>query len=644
MRSLKRDLQTVFCGGLICLFLLAIATSGTVFAQQDSEKSAKAETTKKAVNWRAKRVVLTRQYGADLQELALWCRSNGIEQQVEQTFKIYREFGLDRQYIFLPTEKSMPTPPAAVDKVKGKWLEKLNEVKVAQGARLFELAKEAAEANAYAVAFQLLHEVIYYDRDHQEVRRILGHKKLKKDGKWKIQPERVKSKSSRNNHDLVNWAAGSFITVNTPHFQIDSNASKKETIALAQKLETWHYVWRQVFFEYWAKPSIIKKWVKGDGGLKIPRRRFRVVFFKDHADYVRNLANVQQGIENTAGYYNGTLKVSFFPATNAGGQRDEATWRHEMTHQLFRESIATREQPFAEHFLWVDEGVAMYFESLKVAGQVATLGGFDSQRLQFARVRRLRENYHVPFASLASMNMAAFQSRTDLGYLYAQCAGLAHMMMDSRKYDLQPVLIQFMKTIHKRKIRPESFTTLIGRTFEQLDNDYVEFLKVTNRDVEKRIENAAVISEMSAPDAKLSDEAYDALGTCTNLRWLDITGTELTKQRAIKLQGLDLVSELFLCASSIEPGALKMLGQLESLKELDLSSSSIEDSQLKELKSLPSLQVLWIANTRIGDAGLISLAKLPNLKVVQIEGAKISQAGLQQFQQLRSDVRVVTGQ
>jgi hypothetical protein len=368
------------------------------------------------------------------------------------------------------------------------------------------------------------------------------------------------------------------------------------------------------------------------------------VFFKDHADYVRNLARVQQGIENTAGYYNGTLKVSFFPATDANGQRDEATWRHEMTHQLFRESIATREQPFAEHFLWVDEGVAMHFESLKVAGQVATLGGFDAQRLQFARVRRLRENYHVPFATLASMDMAAFQSRTDLGYLYAQCAGLAHMMMDSRKYDMQPVLIQFMKTIHKRKIRPGAFTELVGRSFDQLDNDYLEFLKVTNQDVEKRIENAATISSLSAPDANLSDEAYDVLGTCINLRWLDITGTELSKQRAIKLQRLDLLSELFLCASSIQPGALKMLGQLESLKELDLSSSSIENNQLAELKSLPSLQVLWIANTRIGDTGLLSLAKLPNLKVLQVEGSKITQTGLQQFKQLRSDVRVVTGQ
>ena len=649
-------LQTVarFVALAITVWLFASSRQSVAQEEGDNTKVAAAlktsnsakpdpnrENVRKAVDWRARRVVLTRQYGADLQGLALWCREQGIEEQVSQTYRIYREFGLDRQYIFLPTEKSMPS--FAEKDLRGQWLAKLNEIKITHASELFKLAGEAAESGSYAIAFQLLHEVIYYDRDHEEVRRILGHKKLKT-GKWRIEPERVKSRISRTNHELVDWKAGSFLTVNTPHFQIDSNASEKETIALAQKLESWHYVWRQVFFEYWAKASVIKKWIAGSGGLKMPRRRFRVVFFRDHADYVRNLAPIQRGIENTAGYYNGTLKVSFFPATNADGQRDEATWRHEMTHQLFRESIATREQPFAEHFLWVDEGVAMHFESLKVDGQIAALGGFDAQRLQFARIRRLRENYHVPFATLAGLNMKQFQSRTDLGYLYAQCAGLAHMLMDGRKYDMQPVLVDFMKTAHKRKIAPDAFEKLIGRSFSQLDSDYVEFLRVTSRDVEKRIENASTISELAAPDARLSDEAFDVLGTCINLRWLDITGAEFSRQRAIKLQDLDLIRELFLCASSIEPGGLKLLGQMESLRELDLSSSSVADAQLSELRSLPGLEVLWIANTRVTDAGLLALAKLPNLKVVQLSGAKVTPAGIARLKQLRSDIRIVSGQ
>ena len=615
--------------------LIVLLVASPIFSQQENSKKSK------AVNWRAKRVIVNRALGADLQELALWCRSEGIESQVEPTFKVYREFGLDRQYIFLPTEKSMPV--AQVEGVRATWLKKLNETKVAHAARLFELAKEAADANAHAIAFQLLHEVIHYDRDHAEVRRILGHKKLK-DGRWRIHSEKVKPpRQSSRPHDVVGWPAKSFFTVNTPHFQIDSNATEKETEELAKRLESWHYVWRQVFFEYWAKAPIIKKWLKGTGGLKIPRRRFRVIFFKDHADYVKQVSVMQSGIEGTAGYYNGILKVSFFPATDSIGQRDEATWKHELTHQLFRESIATREQPFADHFLWLDEGVAMYFESLVVDGQMATVGGFDAKRLQYSRVRRLREDYHVPIQELAAMDKKAFQARPDIGLLYSESAGIVHMLMDSRKHDMQPVLIRFMKTIHKRKVKPNAFEKLIERSLKSLDQDYLEFLKVSNRDVEKRIENIFSVAAISAPDAKLSDAAFDVLGKCTNLRWLDITGCRFTKKRALKLSRLDRLSELFLTASVIDDGSLKLLNQMASLKELDLSSSSVEDDQLAELQKLPSLQTLQIANTRVTDAGLLKIAKLPELKTLNVTGANVSASGVAKFRQIRDDVKVVKG-
>ena len=598
------------------------------------EEETKKET---AVNWRARRIVLNRQFGADIQELANWCRKNGTsKEQVTETFKVYRDYGLDRQYIFLPTEKTMPV--ARQKGIGAQWLSKLNEIKVAHGVRLFELAKEAADANAFAIAFQLLHEVIYVDRDHEEVRRILGHKKLK-DGTWRLHAERVKPpRVSSRGHDIVAWPAKGFKTVNTTHFQIDSNASDEETAELARNLESWHYVWRQVYFEYWAKAPIIKKWLNGKGGLKIPRRRFRVVFFRDHADYVKMVSPLQRGVENTAGFYNGN--VSFFPATDAKGQRDDATWRHELTHQLFRQSIATRSNPFEKHFLWLDEGIAMHFESLVIEGQIATLGGFDAGRLQYSRIRRLREGYHVPTSELAGMSMQDFQARPDIQMLYAESNGIAHMLMDSRSYNMQPVLVKFMKTIHKQKVSPKAFATLIGRTYDQLDADYLEFLRVSNRDVEKRIENTRTVAALSVPDANLGDGAFDVLGTCANLRWLDLTGSKFTKIRALKMSRLDLIGELYLNACILEPGSLKRLGQLASLRELDLSNSSVDDSLLDELQKIPDLQALHISNTAITDAGLLKIARIPTLKVLYLTTDSISQTGITNFKRLRSDVKV----
>ena len=620
----------------VVLFMIVFTIEGLAAVPQTDADS---KTRKTAVNWRAERILLHRKFGSEIQELAFWCRDNGIEEQVPATFRVYRNFQLDRQYIFLPTEKKMPV--ASVKGLAATWLEKLNNIKRAHAARLFELAKRAADGDAYGFAFQLIHEVIYYDRDHEEARRILNHKRLK-DGTWRIHSETVKKpRTSSRQHDIVSWPAGSFFTVNTPHFQIDSNASKKETEFLAQKLEKWHYAWREVFFEYWAKAWLVKKWLGGEGSLKIPRKRFRVIFFRDHEDYVEQVQPLQPGIENSAGYYNGDYKVSFFPATNADGQRDAATWRHELNHQLFRETIRTRNQPFADHFLWLDEGVAMYFESLRGEGQMLTLGGFDSQRLQYSRWRRLRENYHVPISELAEMDMRTFQRRSDLPLLYAESAGIAHMLMDSREYDTLPVLLRFMKKIHEEKVPPELFAKMIGRSLEELDDDYLKFLEVESRDVEKRIEYIQTVSQLAAMNADLRESAFDVIGDCINLRELDLTGSDFTKKRAIKLQQLDLLSVLYLNNCVIESGALRPLGQLESLKQLDLASSSIDDTLLGELQRLPNLKSLQIANTKVTDKGLIQLAKLPKLKVLDVTGSQVSAQGVARFKELRTDVKVL---
>ena len=624
----------------LCLLVVALAAFSVQGSATPLQNDLAAQEV--ATNWREQHVLLHRKFGAEIQELAFWCRENGIEEQVPHTFGVYRNFQLDRQYIFLPTQKKMPVAP--VKGLAATWLEKLNAIKTNHAARLFELAKQAAEADAYAVAFQLVHETTYYDRDHEEARRILGHKQLK-DGTWRIHSETVKpARKSSRDHDIVSWPAGSFFTINTPHFQIDSNASEKETKLLAKKLESWHYAWRQVFFEYWSNPWLIKKWLDGKGSLKIPRRRFRVVFFRDHNDYVKRVQPLQPGIENSSGYYNGEYQVSFFPATDANELRDEATWRHELCHQLFRESIRSRKQPFANHFLWLDEGVALYFESLRGEGLMLTLGGFDSQRLQYSRWRRLREDYHVPIRELAAMDMKTFQRRSDLPLLYAESAGIAHMLMDNRDYDTLPVLVRFLKKIHESAVQPDLFASMIGRSLDELDDDYRRFLEVESRDVEKRIEDTRTIAQLAAMNANLREAAFDVLGECTNLRELDLTGAELTKKRMIKLQQLDLLSVLYLNKCKIETGALRSLSQLGSLKQIDLASSSIDDSQLVELQTLPELQSLQIANTAISNKGLLQLAKLPNLKVLDITGSQITSDGADRFRQLRGDVKLLQRQ
>jgi len=156
--------------------------------------------------------------------------------------------------------------------------------------------------------FQFLHEVVYFDRDHAEARAVLGHKD--KGDSWQINTDRLKLKTRRPTHSVLKWRAGSYITVITPHFTIDSTAGEKETIFLAESLEQ---VWRQVFFEFWTSASV-KRWLEKKGSFKEPKKRYNVVFFKDHREYVNSLSQWVKGVEGSTGYYNQELQLSFFSA------------------------------------------------------------------------------------------------------------------------------------------------------------------------------------------------------------------------------------------------------------------------------------------------------------------------------------------
>ena len=175
-------LAKILTGMLV--ILLAAATTSQTFAQK-----------RKGTDWRAKRKVLDRDLADELQDIAGWCRGSGISQQVPQTFKIYQNRDLRRQYIYLPTTKKMPEPRAGK---LGEWLERVSTAKVEHAAQIFELAKKAADEGANAIAFQFLHEVIYFDRDHAEARKILGHKD--KGDEWQINTDRLKLKTVSYTH------------------------------------------------------------------------------------------------------------------------------------------------------------------------------------------------------------------------------------------------------------------------------------------------------------------------------------------------------------------------------------------------------------------------------------------------------------
>ena len=431
----------------------------------------------------------------------------------------------------------------------------------------------------------------------------------------------MKLKKPNRVHATLKWPGGTYYTVNTPHFTINSTATEEETRYLADQLELWHDVWRQVFFEYWSTAKL-SRWIDGKGSFREPKQRYQVAFFKDHQQYVSTLENWVKGVGNSAGYYNRDLKLSFFPAGDDATTRD--TWRHELTHQLFRESIRCRENPFAEKHLWLDEGIAMYFESLIDQGGYVTLGGFDTRRLQFARVRKLREGFFIPLQQLASMSQAEFQQRSDIAALYSQSAGMTHMLMNDGHGMTQTKVTEFMKAMHKQNVKDGAFEELMDKSYPQMDLEYLKFLEVTSKEVVDYLSNPELRTELALPGADLTEEAFAKIAECKNLKWLDLTGSKVTAKSLAMLSQCDELRQLFLTSCPIEPTGYRYLGQFESLEEVDFSGSSLSDQELTQIVAKLPLKVIRLSRTRVTDAGVASLANMKTLETLDLSRTNIS--------------------
>lgn len=620
----KLGWQIVVCATTLLTSLVYLQPSRAI-AQDSSTRT----------DWRAERASVEQEFGEELQEIANWCRAVDLETQVEPTFALYNVRDLMRQYVFMPTNKSMPTPGEGP---LGQWQSKINAAQRAHAERIFDLARQAAEADSGAVAYQLLFEVIHHDHDHETARLILGHVRDEQAGGWKVAPESVKVRSVARTHDVLPWKSTDFIRVQTPNFQIDSNAGEERTRFLAEKLERWHLVWRQVFFEYWSSRKTIARCLAGNKRVTQGRRpnRYRVIFFRDKSDYVRTLQPMVKGIARSTGYYSPDLDMSFF---FDGDDSAQSTWRHELTHQLFRESRLVSDTAFTDRYFWIDEGIATYFESVTDFGDYVTLGGFEAERLQFARIRKLLEGFHIGIAELSMMSRDLFQQQ-DLERLYSEIAGLSHMLMDGDRGMHQAAVVEFLQLGYRGKLKTGSFEKIVGATYAELEQRYQEFLRVDSETVEKFLSLPETRTELSLAGSPLQPAAYEAIGRCTNLKWLDLSRNEVRQADLEELRSCSKLQQLMLTSCRFEANTLSALTGLPALQELNLSGSSVQDSQLAALAAVPNLQALQLTNTAISDAGVESIAAIPALRLVNLAATQLTPQGLQRLRQLRPGLEI----
>ena len=540
----------------------------------------------------------------------------------------------NRQYIFQPPSQPSEPNAAASNKLQTAFQRRLRIVKQKYAERLFELAKLAAERELGPQAYQWLHETLVYDPDHLAAREALGFRQNSSLG-WVRSAKPITARKSRTRQKIVGWEKGTFWEINSPHFKIYSAAGEQAGIALAEELESTYWVWRQVFFDYWSNVRQIQRWLAGDGADKSSSKQYQVVLFRDKQQYVSDLAAVEN-IAISSGYYAEGKRASFFYWDD---NPPIETWRHEIIHQLLQENAGVNKSVGDRGHAWLVEGIAMYFESMLEGKNFVTLGGFDSTRLQYARLRNQREGYFVPMIELDAMGRDDLQTHADIKRLYTQSSGVSQFLMTGEGGKYRDGFLRLIKEFYKdRRFK----STLAERTLalDQLDRAYQQYLGVDRQEFNRyfRRNDPKVLA---LGRAGLQDEDVVRLKDCRNLQWLELSNNPISDKSLKNLRDKPMLSRLFLDGTRVSNQGMRDIVTMASLQELDLANTQISDAAIDQLGVLADLQILWLADTAVTDACIPSLAKLSKLRLVDLRLSKVTAAGIEKLRRQRPELQIL---
>ncbi|MDX1945777.1 MAG: hypothetical protein SFU86_10305 [Pirellulaceae bacterium] len=568
-------------------------------------------------------------FPAAVESLAAKCDELGLAEQAAFTRRWIIPRHPGRQYLVLPPPTDLPWPKANAGQLVQFWHGRFKDLRQAQAANLFAEAKSLA-AEQPALAYQRLHEVLREDPDHAEARRILDYEKNSA-GKWLPRgASRLDADVARLNHPQLGWRAGSYWKLDTPHFAIVTNHSAREALEAGQQLENLHALWRQIFFRYWSNSAALTaRFAGGNEPLAPTRPRMKVVLFKKREEYVAQLSPAEPKIGLTLGIYMDKQRTAYF---YAGDTSVYPTWYHEATHQLFQEGVpGTAADPAAEQNFWAVEGAALYMESLADHGGFWTAGGWEADRLQFARYRGLSRDFLLPTADLAALGREKIQASPEIRKLYAQAAGLAQFLIDGEKGQHREPFVDLLTAIYAGIDQLDTLVKTTGQPFGELDAGYLRFLNVTDADL-AGIPDPTRVRNLSLGRTEVTDKGLAALAGCKKLEWLDLSLTAAGDQSLPHFSAATGLKQLFLEGTKITDASLPLIAGFKQLEELDLSKLPLSDAGLAPLAGMKSLKVLYLSGSPITDAGLVHMRNLKNLETLETTGTKITPEGLKKLQ------------
>ncbi|MGY8770242.1 MAG: hypothetical protein ACKVH8_17635 [Pirellulales bacterium] len=392
-----------------------------------------------------------------------------------------------------------------------------------------------------------------------------------------------------------------------------------------------------MFFHFWSNEGQLASYFNGRSPSAVGKR-FQVAYFRSQAEYVQYLKTFEPQAAITLGIYlNKQDKVFLFHDAN---YHLKPTWFHEVSHQLFHEYRSAPATIGGTANFWAIEAAALYMESLRKHDGYYTVGGLDASRLQFARNRKLIGNFYRPMNELAAMGQQQLQQDSNIRSLYSQAAGIAHFFMDGKDQSLRRPFIEYLTMIYHRRDDRRSLEKLSGTDFATLDQQYQQYLQVTDADMAMLKPNAGSI-DLAIGKTAVTDASLPAIAKQAELDWLDLTGTQVSDTGIAHLKQHANLRDIGLAATQITDASLPVLAALPLLEELDISATRITDAGIQQLTSANKLRILRLAVTNISDAGIAHLASMKQLQSLDLQQTKVTQQGIDQLRKALPKLEII---
>ena len=564
------------------------------------------------------RMETDRQFHQDLEKLAKRCDELKLVEQARLTRQLAAPRRPDQNRIFVPWLSRNLRPPATAGEGARFWHTHIKLHCQAQAGRLFPIARQLSEQGQATEAYRLLHEILFLDPSHPQAAKILGLGRL---------TNRPRAVLARVSHPLLGWAARRYWTITSRHFKIVTNRSARAGVDLAEQLEMLHIAWRQLLFPLWSNAELLSQRWQDPGTALGPEKKHQVVLFADRKEYVEMLTASQSRINLTSGFYQYDTGIAFFYMANPA---PTTIWNHEVTHQLMQEMRPAVNEVGRDQNFWIVEGIALYMESLRQHDCYLTVGGFESNRLQYARYRRMTERFYVPLERLVLMGRDHIQMDDRIGRLYSQSAGLAHMLMDGNGAEHRQGLLKYLDQVYRGEDNSRTLAELTGRAMDKLDDEYGRFLVVQDKDL-ARLPPGVFLKNLVLGSCSISDQGLRHLAGQQELRWLDLTNTMISDKGFSLLAGSTRLEQLSLERTEITDRSLEVLAGMKELEELDLSGTRVTDEGIASLSGLRHLKQLWLTGTMVSDEGLRHLEPLKQLELLELSGTAASEEGVKQL-------------